>query len=1020
MGFNIGQRVKRRSTGELGRIFAGPTEAGYFDVQFLETDETVPASDLEALEAVDSGPLELLKAGKFGTLEEHDLFLRAAVLNHAFQYDSRSGLSNARIEPKLHQIFVMLRVLGKTAPRMILADEVGLGKTIEAGLLIKELRSRKLAERVLILTPASLVEQWRNELESKFNESFDVFDAAALEHIGRGRHNPWLERDNIICSLPFAVRHGEEITACHWDVVIIDEAHKASRRRHGKSWETKRTWEFADELKDSTNGLLLLTATPMQVHESQLYSLVDLIEPGLFGTFSQFMASVHALPELNEVMKIAQACSSWADLDRLNALTAHKETLSALGFVAADLAAELATQAACEQLLNELAARHPLADVLVRNRKREVMEGFQPRVPKTHPVEPTPEEMDLYDEITEYIRLSYNVAISKKDRAVGFLMVAFQKMLTSSSAAIKVSFEQRILKLQAILDGDVPVRKRRKKLSEDDVDELRDVAEASAALQEFLGVEFADMDDADFEASLLHEIDVMKGFVQRLEGQVDSKAKVLTTAMRQLLGDDPSEKVLIFTQFIETQMYLTEMLSRAGFSVDYFNGNMNLDEKERAVRRFRDSSQILVSTEAGGEGRNFQFCHIMVNYDLPWNPMRVEQRIGRIDRIGQKRPVEIHNLAVVGTLEQRVLEVLSDRIRLFEESVGSLDPILGEIEKEFEQLAMTGVIDKDADAFEFEEGVERRRREAMAREEAQADLAMDRNSFRKDEANRWLQRRPLADWSDLRDFVTEALGYFGGRISKGSSGATVIAISPALKTDAKLKRARYEGEFDPALALVEEPEEFFAVGHEVVDGLLSLAGVRDGRACSVVSEPELTGGPRVEIWYELLSRAGRPTGKLVAHRVGSTLDVESREVTAFPTARPRGRVDEPPGWVVDAVAASRSYLERVDLAEFGSAAAEEVDHFQTRELRRIKRIHDHATERLRTEREQMASQIAHLEATGTESQKKILPARRGALTKLINRTEQEQAQYEARVRELEALVSDHSARVIAATLVVSE
>jgi len=154
MTFSIGQRVTRRSTGELGRIFGGPTQAGYYDVQFLDADEMVPESDLEGLSAADSGPLELLKSGRFGVAEEHDLYLRAAVLNHAFQYDSRSGLSNARIEPKLWQLFVMLRVLNKTTPRMILADEVGLGKTVEAGLLIKELQARQLAQRGLDITPA--------------------------------------------------------------------------------------------------------------------------------------------------------------------------------------------------------------------------------------------------------------------------------------------------------------------------------------------------------------------------------------------------------------------------------------------------------------------------------------------------------------------------------------------------------------------------------------------------------------------------------------------------------------------------------------------------------------------------------------------------------------------------------------------------------------------------------------------------------------------------------------------------
>jgi len=1018
MSFIVGQIVRHRSAGELGRVVSAPSEAGYCEIKFINSLEMVPIADLEPVEEREADPLARLVAGKFGVSEEHDLYVRAAVLDHAFQYDERSGLSNSRIEPKLHQIFVMLRVLNKSQARMILADEVGLGKTIEAGLVIKELRARKLADRVLIVCPASLVEQWRHELASKFNESFEIFNATALDYLGRGRRDPWSEHDSIICSLPFAIRHAEEILdAASWDLVIFDEAHKVSRRQNGGAWESKKSFDFANALTEETRGLLLLTATPMQVHQSQLYSLVDLVEPGLFGSFKQFDRYVRELPNLNELMKAVQNCAACGDADRRTLLTPHARMLDRLGFDVEDVVSRTSDVIKRERMLTDLASQHPLADVLVRNRKREVLEGFQPRVPKVYPVEPSITEMALYEEVTEYIRAHYDTAIKTKHRATGFLMVAFQKMLTSSSAAICASFEKRIAKLESWLSTDESRSRASGRATEETVDEWREAGEVSLVVDDLLDVEVTTPDGQAKRSDVEAEIVELSGFVERLRRIKDAKATVLVGALRELFTRDPEEKVLIFTQFIETQMFLVDELAREGFAVEYFNGSMKLNEKESAVKRFRESSQVLVSTEAGGEGRNFQFCHIMVNYDLPWNPMRVEQRIGRIDRIGQKRPVEIYNLAIYGTLEERVLKVLESRIKLFEESVGSLDPILGDIEKEFEQLAMSGEIDSPEALAAFEENVERRRREALAREEVQQDLAMDRNSFRRDEANRWLKQTPMAEWTDLRDFLSEALTYFGGRMSKDAEGHTVIAISPALKADIKLKKSRYEGEFDPTLALVDEPGDFFAMGHEVVQGLVELAKQNDSSICGAVIEPAFS-EPVIEVIYQLWSRKGKPRGRLIRHRVGKELVVDSEIVETFPKKRQSARSPMLPKWVAAATVESKDYIQRVDLACFGEESAQALEVYRKHEQSRITRIHEHVLERMTGERARLEAQIAELEERGTEKQKKILPARKGTLNKLLIRIEEKQAEYERAMNELAMLSSDHRARVLAVTLVV--
>ena len=309
---------------------------------------------------------------------------------------------------------------------------------------------------------------------------------------------------------------------------------------------------------------------------------------------------------------------------------------------------------------------HPLAGALVRNRKAEIG-GFTSREAHTVPVTLEEDELALYEEITEYIRNGYNRAQAEQNLALGFVMITYQKMLASSSHAIRQSFRRRIEKLRKQLGQTADVKPR----SGAHIDDLRELEEMTEALK--------DVDDASLDhAALLLEIKELEQLVDRLGALRDSKAAELLTALDGSSGP-PGEKVVIFTQFIETQDLLAATLRRNGFTVSTFNGQMSLEDKESAVRKFRETDQVLISTEAGGEGRNFQFAHLMVNYDLPWNPMKVEQRIGRLDRIGQTAPVRIYNLYCEGTVEERVLEVLANRIGLFQESVGSLDPILGTV-----------------------------------------------------------------------------------------------------------------------------------------------------------------------------------------------------------------------------------------------------------------------------------------------------------------------------------------------------
>lgn len=948
-----GQRVTWGSQVGLVLSVDGP----YADVVFaVGGTRTIPVDEIEEL--VDD-PGGRLAVGQLGPSTAYRLALRAAFLRHAYRFDPLAGLSNARVEPKHHQVYVAHRVTRKPAPRMILADEVGLGKTIEAGLILKELRAREAAERTLILVPANLATQWQQELRVKFNEDFTILDGDAARHLGRDGGNPFETSDSIIASLAFASREQriQQIMSVPWDLVIFDEAHRV---RLGKSTRT-RAYNLAEGLWDHVPGVLLLSATPMQLGVLELWGLIDLVEPGLYPSPAAYEAVRRTLPHLNELMRAVRDWTTLDELEQRGIARRFERQLDGVGLPIADLR-RLHDRGFREEALDRIAATHPLAEVLVRNRRADVG-GFTQRQATRILVDQTPEEEDAREAVTAYLRQTYNLA-EGGNSALGFLLVTYHKMLASSSAAIYAS-----------------LRKRRERLR----DELEAEAEAieqgwsEAAHRERL--EVLEMEDSTEgleglrarELALETEILELDGLLARLGKLRDSKARQLVELVDQVLHEDPTEKVLIFTQFRETQRLLEAALRHRGYSVELFHGGMRPAEKDAAVEAFRRRSQVLVSTEAGGEGRNLQFCHVMFNFDLPWNPMRVEQRIGRIDRIGQTKPVRIVNLAVAGTVEERVLEVLSERIRLFEESIGSLDPILGDLESDIEGLVLLPPDVADAGLVELGHTIEQQVRQAQVDEESWRDFALERNSFRRDETNRLLNRRSMATHRELADFVDTALAYEGGSVAEEVDGRLSITLSPALRRDLRAREARHVGTFDPGVAVREESWDFFAMGHELVDGLLDrIAGDIAGRsgARTTADAPAPIG---VEVVYELEVAGSQHAGRLVRHVVDASLSVRSEPVTRqFDGGELTEPVEVPP-WTADALSASR----RVAQAEMIEMREEMLGNFEdlrAGRLARLERVHDHRVRLLERAIDRRLESIAELEQDEDESRRRILPA----------------------------------------------
>ena len=1000
--FEVGDRVRRVIDDEPGVVVDIDDPLGY---RVAFPSGTLHLDALQ-IELIPSDPEEALRQGELGRAEPYGLRIQALFLRHAYRYDELAGLSNARIEPAFHQVMVALRVLSKTRPRMILADEVGLGKTIEAGLIIKELRARQMIERVLIVVPPSLQWQWEQELRSKFNEEFEVLDGPMIRSLARRGDNPWLRRNNVICSLNTARRedHAEQIVEAHWDMVIFDEAHKVRRsRQSAKRIFTTQAYRLADELKESVGGLLLLSATPMQLHPFELYSLIELVEPGLFESFDMYETSRGELPHLTRMTNNLQ---EWEILDAKEQRRTG-EFLQRIRSGESDL--DLCIREDRELAMEILYRRHPLAQTLIRNRKAEVG-GFTKRHPLRVLVEFHPQEAELYRDVSSYIRDEYDLAQREDRKALGFVMVSYQKMLASSSNAIRGAFLRRIQRLRKRME--MPgLGGGRSRPTEEETERWEDPRELSTVTEQHDHEVWSDALE-----EIEEEIERLEGLVARLGKIRDSKARQLLRTLQKIERESPHEKILIFTQFLQTQEFLRGALETNGYAVEIFNGVMDQRQKDQAVRRFRQKSQILVATEAGGEGRNFQFAHIMFNYDLPWNPMKVEQRIGRLDRIGQKKDVIIYNFACQGTVEERVLDVLQYRIRLFEESVGPLDPILGEVEREIQRFALSRETEPSP---EFAVDLEKKMKEARRLEEERKYFVLDPATFRREKANRLVDRRTMAGFSDLQNHISDSVRYFGGGLADHPDGGVSLYLSDSLQRRLKVRDNACRGVFDYRLALEREDLDFFAFGHELVDAIVRLPIDSSPVLASHRRVGGVGGGPFLEVFYAIEVKGPARLGQVVHHLVGEDLNVTESQVTGLPEIGEDIGTFELPGWLGQAFDASKVKLAaRRDVVR----AEKEVLHkrWHAEEQERARRTFEYRQVRLKQRIEEDFSWIEEKQESGTPGERRVLPARRGLLEKNRKRLEGLDGERREAIERIRNTRSDVSVRVLGAALVTGE
>lgn len=538
----------------------------------------------------------------------------------------------SNVIPLPHQIHALSRAISGDRVRYLLADEVGLGKTIEAGLVMRELKLRGLVRRILVVTPKGIATQWVAEMQTHFNEPFQLVlgdDLGTLQRLvpgGDQRSSAWSLFDQVIVSLdsvkPMDKRRGwtaervaeynrsrfEDLVTAGWDLVVVDEAH-----RLGGSSDQVARYKLGKGLAEAAPYVLLLSATPHQGKTDAFHRLMNLLDDDAF-------------PDMDSV------------------------------------------------------SRERVAPYVIRTEKRKAIDSegkplFKPRRTQMVPIAWESRhhlQKLLYEAVTDYVRDGYNQAMREQKRHIGFLMILMQRLVISSTRAIRSTLERRFA---ALKEGEQQISQCLAE-RQNGVDGSEGYGDEMAELYDMDGQELLDELFKSHVSALQSEsshVEILLDAAVRCEqAGPDAKAEALVEWIYKLQSEENEVdlKVLIFTEFVPTQQMLKEFLEVRGISVVILNGSMDMEERKQVQDAFRKTHRVLISTDAGGEGLNLQFAHVIINYDIPWNPMRLEQRIGRVDRIGQPKTVRAINFIFEDSVEFRVREVLEQKLAVIFDEFG--------------------------------------------------------------------------------------------------------------------------------------------------------------------------------------------------------------------------------------------------------------------------------------------------------------------------------------------------------------
>jgi superfamily II DNA or RNA helicase len=706
------------------------------------------------------------------------LALETKRYRYASLYDPLLATNISKVDPLPHQIEAVYGyVLKLPRIRFLIADDPGAGKTIMAGLIIKELKLRNLVKRILIVAPGHLKDQWRRELKEKFEEIFVVTDRGLLD--AHYAENVWERENQVITSIDFAKR--EEIApslgSARFDLVIVDEAHKMSAYRYGDKPVKTNRYKLGEILSRSTEHLLFLTATPHKGDPENFRLFLDLLEPGFFATTEMLQESIR-----------------------------NKD--------------------------NPLFIRRIKEDL----KNFEGQPLFLPRHVKTVGFELSDDEKNLYNEVSRYVKEQYNRALANdKKRNVAFALIILQRRLASSTFAILKSLERRKSRLQELIENFQRPNNVERVF---DFEEAEDLTEEDRWKEEEI---WETLSVAENGQELEAEISTLGDLIERardiIQKEMEVKVNQLKESMAKLNSEFANKKILIFTEARDTLEYLEKKIRSWGYSVNTIHGGMKLEERVDAEKIFKNETQVLVATEAAGEGINLQFCHLMINYDIPWNPNRLEQRMGRIHRYGQNLEVYVFNMVAKNTREGEVLTALFDKLNEIKTALQSdkVFDVISEVfyGKNLAQMmldAATSARDKDEIIKELDIKVDP---EYIARikENLGDSLATKYIDYTrlKEMNQKARENRLIPEYTE--SFFKKAFTKAGGRIKDRKDEFLAIESIPyEIRTIANedrfkkrhgtLLKAYPKVTFDKEIAMKNTDAEFISFGHPLFEAIL--------------------------------------------------------------------------------------------------------------------------------------------------------------------------------------------------------
>jgi len=776
--FKVGDKVVIGKRPELGIGRIVEIEGQQVDVFFRDNGIAEIAHVSEIRLALE--PIDMAKKGMYDDPAKFDLRTRSVYLPIA---NVNGILSNSVIEILPHQILAAHKIISSPKIRFLLADEVGLGKTFEAGIIIRELMSRGEVKRVLIITPAALVDQWYDDMK-KFDLDFTTYQSGLEDSI----HDVWNKMDLIISSIDtvkLESRIESMIKATNWDLLVFDEAHHLTRKDYGDKADKSDRYIAAEQLEKKATSILLLTATPHQGDRNKFFNLIRLIDNNLF----------------------------------------HNEY-------------EIYEQ------------RQKLNEIMIRQRKIDVTDDegkplFVKRIVNSLRYNTTAEEDRFFDKLNDYLESGYKTAEQgpgKRYQALGFVMITFQKIAASSIYAVKFALQERLIRLLFIeltrsnnesLKNDI-VEYARYKYDQNDLSDDVILIQEKVAFDKYLKEE--GVNPHEFVATP-NEISLLKQLLSAVPEGDETKLDQLLEAIKLVKATDPEEKIIIFTEYLYTQNYIVKSLRGIYGSHDVvFIRGGDHSQKSLAARIFKHSAHFLVSTQAGGEGINLQHCHILFNYDMPWNPMKVEQRIGRIHRYKQKDTVQVYNMFAVGTIEDRIYERLDQKLLEISQTIGRDD------EQETFRENILGIVTEELDfdsiykeALRRGQNVEEITREKIdaaiqkAKEiyEKLGDLTQDMEKFN---LQKYFQTKGNISLKDLETFIINFVKSEGKRVNQDDEGNYEFLIPESIPTYGNLKYTKVT--FNRQSVLEDPDLEFMAIGHAVTDSIIhKCAGYDYGGKC---------------------------------------------------------------------------------------------------------------------------------------------------------------------------------------------